>query len=203
MSKFEDTRRVAIACSGCREVKCLTNSTKEACMRCQKRGLRCKYVPPDKQPKRTPALESGSRSRGHHHNPGSSSNPHMTSGGSEAHNNPGSQRHQYRSAAAPSTGDSPYTSPTSGRGSVYYSQQSQPFNDYHPSMPASYGGQTQYYTPNDPGNMQPLAYTGYHLPQSAGYPTEYHNYTFEWNSSNPPSCVCPPTGPCYCGLRIG
>ncbi|KAJ7339723.1 hypothetical protein DFH08DRAFT_963771 [Mycena albidolilacea] len=198
---FEQTTRVAVACRNCRErkVKCMTTSQEKPCMRCERNELECQYVSIDKQK----ARGSGSKPPGHSssgHPPrkpfpqAPPINQSSNSGGDGqipfygCYDNHSSAGPQYAPSVPPALGDYPYNnSPSSS--SPSYRPHSQRANIY-PSVPSydvagQYGPGMSYL--GAPGTMQSAMYAGQGPSQQAmnpSYPTNYGNYSYDWNTSN-------------------
>ncbi|KAF8126455.1 hypothetical protein K438DRAFT_2001380 [Mycena galopus ATCC 62051] len=192
-SAFEQTKRVAVACSNCRErkIKCMADPQQGPCMRCERNGLDCVYVSTEKQKAR------GTGSKTQSHNPGHPPSRPFTQGPPTNQNPPQQQFYggygnsgpsagQYPAAVHPSGGN-PYSNnnPT-GNGSAY-----RPNSRTYPSVP-NYTVPAQYPpgTPYQNGpNMQPAIYPGTAPPQStgnSGYPMNHANHSYNWNTSNQP-----------------
>ncbi|KAJ7914047.1 hypothetical protein B0H13DRAFT_2463688 [Mycena leptocephala] len=64
-SPFDIPRRVAVACSHCRErkVKCLGESQQTSCIRCHFNGLSCEYLPTKRQQERSACPKNTRRTR--------------------------------------------------------------------------------------------------------------------------------------------
>ncbi|KAJ7908690.1 hypothetical protein B0H13DRAFT_1878464 [Mycena leptocephala] len=145
---FELLKRVAVACSNCRErkIKCVTQSQQEPCMRCHFNGLVCQYVSTEKQR----ARGSGNRTPGHHSpgnttpsttpSPQSPSYPTPNVGGYSGqapsyNSSPSSaSRAPYASSVPPIMGGNPYGN-NPNAGSSQYRPPSQRDNSY-PAVPA-------------------------------------------------------------------
>ncbi|KAK7059939.1 hypothetical protein R3P38DRAFT_3341464 [Favolaschia claudopus] len=197
-SPFEQSRRVAVACRSCRKTKtkCMTNSQEEPCLRCQMNGLVCEYAAPDKDQR----ARGGAGGKGRSHNsPGQSpttptfaSQPSSHQDGGEVHlyhsyeYSGGASRTRPQYAAPPPMGPPSYSN--SSNAGTSHRHRGQPVNNSYQSIPAGYDGMNPYYgSPhtNVPGSIQPMGYPGHSAQHPSGYTTDYQNYPYDWNSSNP------------------
>ncbi|KAF7318507.1 Zn(2)-C6 fungal-type domain-containing protein [Mycena chlorophos] len=179
--------RVQMACANCRKskIKCMTQSTTEPCMNCQKRGWQCEYLPMKETPGSRTHVERPPR-----HRPGAETMTFPAGTFTDIHLvDPYAQsRPASRAQAGPSGSSSQPTAETLYR----------PHN-VRPSAPGpgfvpQYGPSSGYAPPSIPGYPgQPtgVGAPGFYPPPIPGYPAQ----------ASTGICQCPQNGPCFCGWR--
>ncbi|KAJ7431355.1 hypothetical protein B0H11DRAFT_2385945 [Mycena galericulata] len=193
--------RVQMACSNCRQrkVKCITQSEKTVCLRCQHNGLLCEYVATERQarskdsaPFEHSTSESGNTGAAQatsYHNHG----PSPTYG---TKNPPEGAKPPYMYSGAPLM-PMAHPPPINPQASSLYRPPHQRQSPLHASFPHQPGPPTPYTsnmrTPNVPSvPTQPTQQHPYPSPSHnpAGYPMQYeYNSNYDWNASNPVASV--------------
>ncbi|CAK5275074.1 unnamed protein product [Mycena citricolor] len=172
---FTKRRRAYMACTNCRQrkIKCITSSEGDSrpCTRCAKRKLHCEYVA-------VPEELAYQHEQSHSPEPGSSlSSQYPETDG----------RWPSQSITPPSAG----LRAAAEQRSLGVSEPSYPRPGFpgHPQYSLFAAQQAQAVAGGLPGphTGQSYPYTDYY--DRAGYPQQYV------------SCVCPPSGACYCGGR--